>query len=243
MNHIMFLQVSSSFLQVLGIILEVGICLVGMLATYLILRKNPRYLGNQIMASSTFGLALYALFILLYDLIATAWAIMVFYRIALSMILAAVTAIFFSMKVIVESTKWFQFTKNWLPYVIWWAGFTLYMIIDQNFIRIIESDVVNTQISIIPLAVMLGSILALLFYSMFTLYTQGIKNTSGISQARMKRFGAGLLVNMLALFVNIPGQLVSDPEVGAILDMLFFLTMFIAVIVLTSSFLMKGEDD
>ncbi|UYP45468.1 hypothetical protein NEF87_001753 [Candidatus Lokiarchaeum ossiferum] len=232
-----------AFLTVVGYILEILIFVFGIIASYLTLKKNPRYLGNIIMSSATFGLAFYSLFILLYDIIATSWAIQIFYRIALSMILAGVIGLFFSMKVLVDSTKWFNLKMNWIPYVGWWAGFTLYMIIDRGFITVLESDeIVNTQMDLIPLAVLIGSVMAVLFYSIFKLNKYGIQRSKGISHDRMKRFAYGLLANIVALFVNIPGQIISDPVIGPIFDVVFFFILLIAVIIITSSFLMLDHE-
>ena len=149
------------YLQILGIIFELLTTVAGFASTYLILKRNPKYIGNRMMATSTTFIGLYTLFILFYDLVAEVWAVQVFLRAAMISILFVGVFIFYTIQILVFSSKNLMKKRNWVPFLLASLVYAVYLILEENFITIHSIDPVNVSINMLPLLILIAQLLRL----------------------------------------------------------------------------------
>ena len=229
-----------SYLQVLGIIFELLTTVAGFVSTYLILKRNSTYIGNRMMASSTAFIGLYTLFILFYDLLAVEWAIQVFLRAGMIAILFAGVFIFYTIQVLVFSSKILLKKINWVPFLVISLGYTIYLILERNFIHINSVDPVDVQIIMTPLLILIVQLLFYVGFSLFFLIRNGIMQSTGQTKKKITVYTIGLSFTLIAIIINIISQLV-EAELGMVLDVVYFAMISLSVSVMSVGFLLKQE--
>ncbi len=220
-------------LQILGYIFEITAIVAGILTAIIIFSKKNKYLANTFMAFGNLFIGLYVAFILAYDIIGEPWAIQTFLPIAMCCILIGTLMIFFSMMCIVKSEKWFDNWSRWVPYVLIVIAYGVYILTNKNFITILETEVVNTQIDLIPLGILVVLLLFFLGASEYVVIAFGIKKTEGDSRKKMKLFSTGILFGILAIIFNVVSQIVAEGALGEIFDVLFFGVLAVCVVFLS----------
>ena len=220
-------------LQILGYIFEIIAIVAGILTAILIFAKKSKYLANIFMAFGNLFIGLYVAFILAYDIIGEAWAIQTFLPIAMCCILIGTLMIFFSMLCIVKSDKWFDIWYRWMPYVLIVIAYGVYILTNQNFITILDTEVVNTQINFVPLGILVGLLLFFLGASEYIVIVFGIKKTEGDTKKNMKLFSTGTLFGILAILFNVVSQIVAEGVLGELFDVLFFGVLAVCVVFLS----------
>ncbi len=228
-------------LQELGYIFELLGTIAGFLMAFYVLRQNKKYIGNQLMAASTIFISFYIGSIFIYDVVATELAVQIFYRIALISIMLGASFMYFTMQVMVHSSSWLRKRYNYIVPILIIIGFAIYLIL-TDFITIINLDMVDTQIDLIPLATVSLWVLVFLIASIVDLYLHGLRHAKGKTKKNMTIFMAGLLINLLAIVFTIIANLITNPEVGTLLDVLFFLTLAIGMGVMTFGFVKKRKN-
>jgi hypothetical protein len=228
------------YLQILGIIFELLTTVAGFVSTYLILKRNPKYIGNRMMATSTTFIGLYTLFILFYDLVAEVWAVQVFLRAAMISILFVGVFIFYTIQILVFSSKNLMKKKNWVPFLVASLVYSVYLILEQNFITILSIDPVNVSINMLPLLILIAQLLFYVLFSIFFLVKNGIMQTTGQTKKKITIYTIGLSLTLIAIVLNIISQLVAA-DVGEILDVVYFAIICLSVSVMSIGFLLKQE--
>lgn len=233
----MIVQVQA--LQIIGYIFEIIAIVAGLLTATYIFVKRAKYLGNIFMGLGNLFIGVYVLFILLYDYIGEAWAILTFLPIAMCCIMLGTMFVFFSMMCFVNSDKWFKIWYHWLPFIAISAAYSIYILTNQTFIEILDTELVNTKLDLIPLAILVVILLFYLGSSEYLVVVHGIKKTTGSSKQKMKRFSGGIIVGIIAILINILSQILANETIGTSLDVLFFATLAICVILLTLAIIRK----
>jgi len=228
------------YLQILGIIFELLTTIAGFVSTYLILKRNPKYIGNRMMATSTTLMGLYTLFILFYDLVAEVWAIQVFLRAAMISILFVGVFVFYTIQILVFSSKNLMKKRNWVPFLLASLGYSVYLIFEQNFITILSIDPVNVSINMLPLLILIAQLLFYVLFSLFFLVKNGIMQSTGQTKKKITIYTLGLSLTLIAIVINIISQLVAA-DMGEILDVVYFAIIWLSVTIMSIGFLLKQD--
>ncbi|MHA1111066.1 MAG: hypothetical protein ACTSRE_08175 [Promethearchaeota archaeon] len=227
-------------LQILGFIFE-GIGLIaGITIAIVVLKRDLRYVGNQLMATAMFLLGLYMGAILFYDIVYPIvkldWIIQTFYRICVIALFFGTMFLYFSTKVMSQSSAWLT-KKNTIPYALTILAYSI-MIWFIPFLTIVSGDQVNTQTEIMwPLYILIAGVAYFIVLSMIGLYRFGISKSEGSHRKKMIIFFSGLAVSMLAIVINVLSNILADPL--GILDIIFFGVLAIAMITMTFGFIGK----
>jgi len=231
-------------LQILGFIFE-GIGLVaGVTIASIVMKKDSRYIGNQMMAAAMILLGIYMGSILTYDILfpffqTQEWIVQVFYRIGVIALFFGTMFLFFTIQVMCQSSAWLTL-KHTLPYAIGILAYSI-AIWFIDFLEIVSGDQVNTQAKImIPLYILIVGVLYFIIFSMIGLYRYGIRRSEGSRKRKMTNFFIGLVISLLAIVINVLSNLLEDPL--GILDSIFFGTLAIAMIVMTFGFIGSQTD-
>ena len=232
-------------LQIIGYIFEFVAIIAGVIAGYSALKKDPKYKVNQLMAAAMFSLALYVTFIMLYDIVfyitGNPSIVYISYPQALVFIIAGAMFLYLSMEAILKSTEWLKIWWHWGIHLVLLIGFAIVINI-VDFIDILESESVDTQINIYILGVVILIVLYYLITSFYITYFHGIRKTTNTTQKKLKIFEIGLLIDILAVFVNIYSQITTNETMSPILDMIFFAMIAIGNIIYSIGFLLPSED-
>ena len=232
------------FLQILGYIFE-GIGLIsGVIIATIVMRRDPRYLGNKLMATSTILLGVYMGSILAYDILypifQIALIIQILYRVCVIALFLGTMFLFFTINVMSRSSAWFT-KKNTIPYavIIFVYGVSIFFI---DFLEILPGDQVNTRTSnMIPLYILIAGVVYFIVFSMVGLYKYGISKSEGVRKKKMITFFSGLAVSMLAVIINILSNILPDPL--GVLDVVFFGVLATAMVVMTFGFVGKQVEN
>jgi hypothetical protein len=212
---------------------ELTAAVVGILLMIIIIRRNPKYLGNVFMGLSICFLGVFALTIFIYDAIPEVWAIQLFLPIGICFIVTAGLFMYYTFNILSESTKWFNEKKNWLPSTLLVIGFILYIIIFP--VVIIESiNPPNTRIEMLPLIIMVVLLLYFLVSVLIKIQNVAIKVKVEPFHSQMRYFRAGIITLIIALFINAITQVFENMGV---LDNIFYIVLLIGEIIFAYSFL------
>ncbi len=222
-------------LQIFGYISEALTTVVGLFLMINVIKKDPRYQGNLFMGIAIGSIGAYTGLILIYDIIAQSWAIFLFLPIAMSVILFGAMMLFFSFKIMSESTKWFDRKVRWVPWVLAWLIYSI-IIFNIDFITIEDAETVKTQVAILPLLFLVLLLFSFLVKTAYEIKTVGLKVTEGISKERMKIFQKGIYIMIISIFVNIPAHLFDGL---AVLTLIFFYVLLAGECMIAYAFLKK----
>ncbi|TFG20990.1 MAG: hypothetical protein EU530_01485 [Promethearchaeota archaeon] len=232
------------FLQLLGFIFE-GIGLIsGIIIATVVLKKDSKYVGNRLMAAAMILLGVYMGSILSYDILypifpTQDWIVQGLYRICVIALFFGTMFLFFTIRVMCLSSAWLT-KRNTIPYaiIILVYSITIWFI---DFLEILPGDQVNTQTKImIPLYILIAGVAYFIIFSMIGLYRFGIRKSEGLKRMKMVIFFSGLAVSMLAIVINVLSNILADPL--GVLDVLFFGTLAIAMVVMTFGFVGRQAD-
>ncbi len=173
--------------------------------------------------------------ILIYDVIAEPWAIFLFLPIAMSVILFGAMMLYFSFKIMAESTKWFDKKIRWIPLMLLWLAYSIF-IFNIDFITIEDTETVKTQVGILPLTILVILLLFFLIRTAHEIRTVGLKVSEGISKERMKIFQKGIYIMITSIFINIPAHIFDGL---AVLTLIFFYVLLAGECVIAYAFLKK----
>jgi hypothetical protein len=231
-------------LQILGFVFEGIGLLAGVTIAILVMKRDSRYIGNQLMAAAMILLGVYMGSILTYDILfpifqTQEWIVQVFYRICVIALFFGTMFLFFTIQVMCQSSAWLT-KKNTIPYVIIILAYSI-AIWFIDFLEIVTGEQVNTKTSnMIPLYILIAGVVYLIVFSMIGLYRYGIRKSDGIKKKKMIIFFSGLAISMLAIIINVMSNILADPL--GILDVIFFGTLAIAMVVMTFGFIGKQGD-
>ncbi len=228
-------------LQLIGYFIEAITIIAGSLSTYFVLRKNKKYYGNLMMASSIGCITLYIFCITIYDIFlpltgSEIW-VDIFLPLAMFAIVAAGMFMFFTMMTMTKGEWWVKDLKKsgiYILIVLLWGIFILGF--GWKFIWVDDPDIVDTGQELF-LKVILGVMLLFFILSSIILtYKSGIKKTQGSMKKKLIRFEIGLIVMILALIFNIvKGFIKGSENVSGILDMTYFGILALGTIVFAYS--------
>jgi len=229
-----------NIIQLLGFISEGTASIVGFFLMFMIIRKDRKYAGNVLMGCAIGTMAVYTGLILLYDIIAEPWAIKLFLPISMSIILGGPILLYFTFRVILESSNWLRNKWNWLPAVIIWFTYTIW-ILTGDYITIEEgTETVKTQVAMAPLAVMVLILLLFLIRTAYEINKFGLKDMAeGPTKERLKLFLAGIYTIIASIFVNIPVHFIDGLTW---LMVVFFYMFLVAELIFAYAFLKKYKN-
>ena len=204
----------------------------GIYSSTKILRKD-KSLRNKFMSGFPALISVYALSVFMYDTLKTELAIQIFLPFGIIALVTATMMIFFAMQCILKSDAWVKEKIHWIPivaYVIIYA-IVLYSI---DFITVIsDTDLINTQVDMIPLLFGVAFILFCLIYSLYHIYFDGIKKIQGEAKKGYTIFAIAILICLLAVALSIISQLIVD---DGILDLVYYGLIAISTFLMSFSF-------
>ena len=225
----------ASTLQIMGFLSEGLGTLAAIIMATLVLRKDPSYVGNRLMAAASIGIGGYMGFILWYDLFPSPLSVQVLLRLALISILFGTLFLYFTMQVMVHSSAWLDNKMNIIPGIVYMTALST-AIVFLRFITIVDLEVVNTQIDMLPLAIIIASTLLFLLITAFDLYYHGIRHVQGQQRKNMMTFFIGLLTAIGSIILTIIANILEDQAIGAVFDVLFFSTLAVAIVLMAIGF-------
>ncbi|UYP44594.1 hypothetical protein NEF87_000879 [Candidatus Lokiarchaeum ossiferum] len=201
------------------------------LSAIVVLRKNSKYIGNQLMFVTFFLFGTYILSLLTYGIIKTEIVIHILFRVGINCLLYGMLFLFFTMQVMVHSSGWINNKNHILPFIIpagLWSIWTIFA-----HLEILSIDPVNTSMALPPLIFLILSSFGLLISSIISLYKYGIKETKGENRKKMLIFMVGLSINLIALLISLAAQLESE---GILMDIIFFVVLACGLVIVAYGF-------
>lgn len=229
-------------LRELSLIFEIIPTVFALFSVIVILRRNLHNIVNILMASGLGFIGLYTLFIFIYDLIGTAVSIRIFLPLAMSSILIGSMLVYFALSAIVHSPQIFEDRIRWVPFTLISIGYSIFLNLYKDMITIISYVPVNTQISLVPLIILVLMVYGYLGGSYFILQRFIKSNVSPDSNTRLKIFANGILIGLFAVTINVASQIVSNELVSIILDIVYFGILSITLFVLFMGFVYKRKN-
>ncbi len=221
--------------------IEVGGTIISILSAIAILRKK-KYLANTFLAIASLLVGVYLISIFIYDIINEFWAVNLFLRIGMISLLFSSLLFFYTMFVMMKSSKLFYQSKIvYINLALCLAGSVYFSVTD--FISLQDSYVgnVNIQIDIIPLAIMVLILLYFMITSIIITINFGLKkipkHTSPYKKISMYLYGLSCFI--VGLFINIVSQITSNDYLGAICDVLYMSFIVLGLICLSYSVIGK----
>ncbi len=211
--------------------------------TFLLFKQKKQSqvpLGNLFLIMGAFCVGIFALSTIVYSIIAEEWVIIAGLKIGMIAVLMAVMFLFYTMQVLIHSSKLMKINKIslWGPLII---SVTIALVmIFTNYIEVIDATTAETHFE--PFTFYLFAFFAafMLLYSAFSMYHFGIRNNTGESKKRMQYFLIGLIFLIMGLITDAIGNLI---EMEVLFDTLLFAFLSIGVIFVTLAFLQKKFSD
>jgi hypothetical protein len=225
-------------LRFLGLLSELITSITGLFLMFFVYRKNPDYTGNKLISISIGSVGMYTLFVFIYDIIQKEWAIKFFLPIAISFIVIGAMLFYFTMKVLIYSTKWFEKKIKWGVFIIIVLIFII-VINFGDFVTVTNLNPVNSSFDLIPLSIMALLLFYFILASLYYINTVAIKILEGIAKKRIMYFRLGLYIFLLSLCVNVVTNLFDNME---ILDLVFYFLLFIGEGTFAYAFLFKNDE-
>ena len=193
-------------------------------------------LGNIFLTLASTFVGIYALCTIIYSIIGQEWAVIAFLKLGMIAILMAVLLLYFTMQVLIYSSKSIKMHKLrfWVPLCISLAISLVLVVTD--YIIVIDAKTAETHFQPIPFALFAIFVAFMLIYSAFSMYSFGIRKSTGNSRKRMQLFFLGLLFIIGALIIDVLGNIIENE---VLFDTLLFGILSCGVIFVAGSFLGK----
>lgn len=200
-------------------------------------QSEDKQIGNKLLAFGIISVGFYTLFTFIYSIIAKEWAIILFLKLGMIIILIGVTLLIFTMKILINSSVWIEKPEKWIY-------FSLTLIISvilaiTNYITVVDEENSVTTFNPLVFYTFALYILLLLIYGTFSIYKFGIKRTEGNAKKRMVYFFSGLISLILSLIIDAVGNFF--PEFELIFDLMLFTLMTIGMLLMARVFLSKRQ--
>jgi hypothetical protein len=199
-------------------------------------RSSQVPLGNTFLALANCCVGIYALSTIIYSIIGQEWAVIAFLKLGMAAIIMAVLLLYFTMQTLIYSSKWITIHKIrfWVPFIT--AILINMVLIFTDYIIVKNASTAETQFQPIPFALFSVFVALMLIYSAITLYYFGIRKTTGTSRKRMQFFFIGLIFIIVALIVDVLGNIIENE---VLFDTLLFGVLSCGVLFAATSFLGK----
>ena len=223
----------------LTFIFELLTTIISFYVGYLLMKQNEdKQIGNKLLASGIISVGFYTLFTFIYSIIAKEWAIILFLKLGMIIILIGVTLLIFTMKILINSSVWIEKPEKWIY-------FSLTLIISvilavTNYITVIDEENSVTTFNLLVFYTFALYILLLLIYGSYSIYKFGIKRTKGDAKKRMVYFFSGLISLIISLLIDAVGNFF--PEFELIFDLMLFTLMTIGMLLMARVFLSKRQN-
>jgi len=216
--------------ELITYIFEFVTMIISFLMVFLVLNRKKHSevpLGNIFLALGATFLGIYALTTIIYSLIGEKWAIIVFMKIGMVSVLMAVLFLFYTMQILIYSSKWFKVYRIsfLIPLIITLIIFIA--IIFTDFIEVIDAATAETHFDPILYNIFAAMVAFLLIYSAFSIYYFGIRKSTGDSRKKMQLFFIGLIFFIGGLIADVIGNII---EIEVLFDTLLFVLLSIGVI-------------
>ncbi len=132
----------------LTFIFELLTTIISFYVGYLLMKQNEdKQIGNKLLASGIISVGFYTLFTFIYSIIAKEWAIILFLKLGMIIILIGVTLLIFTMKILINSSVWIEKPEKWIY-------FSLTLIISvilavTNYITVIDEEISVTTFNLL----------------------------------------------------------------------------------------------
>lgn len=213
----------------------------GFFISYTLLKKNRKYLGNQLLSVSLGLVGIYALLLFLYKALNSAVLLYYSIRIGFSALIFAVFLLFCTIQVLIYSSAIFK--KKYIQILVLFViALAISILLFVSDWIIVEGDDITTLEYYMPVFLAFaGYVAIMLLYSMISLYTFGIRKTTGNSKKHMWLFFNGLVFMVLGLVTEGLGSAIEG--FPGLFDMLLFICLAIGVIFMALSLLRKKDSD
>jgi hypothetical protein len=225
--------------NVIGYFSEILTTVVTFFLAFFIIKKDRKYIANVLVGLGVASIGGYTLSIFILDISATEWVIHLFLPLALVIIMLGTLFLYFGFQVLSNSVKWFDKKIRWVPYLAFWAIYSIWIMADQSLTEIISTiPVVQTRFNIVPLAIM---VLYLFFFLIITIIEirRTLKIVDGVVKKRMLYFKYGIIIMIFAIIEVIPAHLFDGLIV---LSYIFFYILLIGSIIIAYAFLNPFSD-
>ena len=228
----------ASFLMILTFIFELLTTIISFYVGYLLMKQNEdKQIGNKLLALGIISVGFYTLFTFIYSLIAKEWAIILFLKLGMIVILIGVTLLIFTMKILIHSSVWIEKPEKWIYFSLTFIISAILAVTD--YITVINEE--NSVTSFNPWVFYTFAlyILLLLIYGSLSIYKFGVKRNQGDVKKRMIYFFSGLISLILSLIIDAVGNFF--PELELIFDLMLFTLMTIGMLLMARVFLSKRQ--
>ncbi len=225
----------------LRLILIIIIMVAGLITVWLSLRKDKKYTGNRLLALAFLMVGIYGISMLIHDGIAIGEVIIFTDQLNYSVLLFAVSFLFLTMQVIVNTTAWLKERRHLIPVIILDMAFAVLVFAWTDAISVESLSPPNTKTNIIVDILLGAGVLYFVLYSIYAVYNYGIKKTEGKRKTKMKIVCAGFICIIGAFFANVVSNLVDNAEMGAIFDVIYFGVLAGSMVMLAVGFLRPAD--
>ena len=193
-------------------------------------------LGNMFLTLASSFVGIYALSTIIYSIIGQEWAVLVFLKLGMIAILMAVLLLYFTMQVLIYSSKWIKIHKLrfWVPLCT--SLVISFVLVFTDYIIVIDAKTAETHFQPIPYTLFAIFVAFMLIYSTFSMYSFGIRRSTGNSRKRMQFFFIGLLFIIGSLIIDVLGNIIENE---VLFDTLLFGILSCGIIFVAGSFLGK----
>jgi len=229
--------------ELITYIFEAITMIISFFATLMLInrKKNSQVpLGNTFLSLANSGVGIYALATIIYSIIGQEWAVIAFLKLGMVAIIMSVLLLYFTMQVLIYSSKWIEIHKFrfWVPLII--ALSIAMVLIFTDFIEVIDASTAETHFQPIPFVLFASFVAFMLIYSAISLYYFGIRKAAGDSRKRMQIFFIGLILVISALIVDVIGNIIENE---VLFDTLLFGILSCGVIFVAGSFFGKNASE
>ena len=209
--------------------------------SFTLLKKNRKYLGNQLLSASLGLVGIYALLLFIYKVLNSAVLMQICIRIGFSALLFAVFLLFCTIQVLMYSSVIFK-TKKIKIIIFFLLALTISILLFVSDWILVQNDDITTMEYKMPVFIAFAGYVAfMLIFSLVTLYIFGIRKNTGKSKQYMWSFFLGLVFMILGLVTEGLGSAIEG--LAGLFDMLLFICLSIGVIFMALSLLRKKNED
>lgn len=190
-------------------------------------------LGNTYLSLASLCVGIYALSTIIYSVIGQEWAVIIFLKLGMIAILLAVLLLYFTMQILIYSSKSISIHKSrfWIPLCV--CLVIALVLVFTNYIIVVDARTAETHFQPVPFALFALFVAFMLFYSVISMYSFGIRKSEGNSKKRMEYFLIGLLFVISALIIDVLGNVIENE---VLFDTLLFATLSLGVIFVAGAF-------
>ncbi len=236
------ISIIENMLEIIVYVAQIVLAVCAFFITFLLLKKNKHYRGNQFLALSLALVGIYALPLFIYKILNSAVILQYAIRISFIALIFAVYFLYLTIQVLMYSR--FVFTMKFVRNLIILGigiGISLCMVF-VDWIVLTGQDITTMDYVDWVFYLFAAYIGIMLVASMINLYFAGIRKSSGISKKKMLWFFFGLVFMVFALITEGLGGVFKGEGLAILFDLFLFSCLSIGAIFMAFSLLLKNPE-